>query len=167
MSSSDPIFYMWTTSVAIELVLCLSIVTACIPILKPLLESLESGQMRAKDMTTKGRSRAGYSSERVSQGNRSQTSKAAELKRTLISATPSNRSGFRELADIELTDYRETKNSTTATTQTIASSDRSDQAGWGTKRPSSQKGLIRQTVTWEVQSCKRDSTDLSDQIDIA
>ena len=41
---------MWRVVICTQVVQCLSIISACIPYLKPFLESLESGLMRADDL---------------------------------------------------------------------------------------------------------------------
>lgn len=45
--SADPTFDLWLVVLVTQLVQCLSIITACVPYLKPLLEALETGMIRA------------------------------------------------------------------------------------------------------------------------
>lgn len=45
--SQDPTFDLWTVVLLGEVVLALSLITACIPYLKPFLEALETGMIRA------------------------------------------------------------------------------------------------------------------------
>ena len=45
--SSDPTFDMWLVVLTAEIVQSLSLITACIPYLKPFLEALETGMIRA------------------------------------------------------------------------------------------------------------------------
>ena len=48
-SSYDPAFTAWKTVLSMNITQNTSIITACIPCLKPLLESLETGMMRSND----------------------------------------------------------------------------------------------------------------------
>ncbi|EXL65375.1 hypothetical protein FOPG_18395 [Fusarium oxysporum f. sp. conglutinans race 2 54008] len=49
-ASTDVTFANWEAAIALQLVQCLSIVTICIPSFRPLLNSLESGQIRIDDL---------------------------------------------------------------------------------------------------------------------
>jgi hypothetical protein len=50
----DPTFDPWAEAISTQVVLCLSILTACFPYLKPFLLSLESGLMRVDDLRRRG-----------------------------------------------------------------------------------------------------------------
>ncbi|TGO31523.1 hypothetical protein BHYA_0586g00020 [Botrytis hyacinthi] len=52
--SKDLAFDPWPEAIITQIVLCLSILTACLPYLKPFLSSLESGMIRADDLRRRG-----------------------------------------------------------------------------------------------------------------
>ncbi|KAH7142521.1 hypothetical protein DER46DRAFT_640372 [Fusarium sp. MPI-SDFR-AT-0072] len=53
-ASTDVTFANWEAAIALQLVQCLSIVTICIPSFRPLLNSLESGQIHIDDLRRRG-----------------------------------------------------------------------------------------------------------------
>jgi hypothetical protein len=74
-SSSDPTFSPWQASICASLVQCLSILTVCLPNLKPFLDNLESGQIRVDDLRRQGKSRSdGYPSYQYPRNRSGQTS---------------------------------------------------------------------------------------------
>ena len=61
--TKDRTFKMWPVVLSAQTVQSLSIITACVPCLKPFLESLESGMLRSDDLRRRGLSGAyGYGS---------------------------------------------------------------------------------------------------------
>ncbi|KAL9611263.1 MAG: hypothetical protein Q9167_004089 [Letrouitia subvulpina] len=63
--SDDPPFNHWPLVVATQAVQALSIITACVPYLKPFFESLESGMIRSDDLRRQGiRTIDGYATPR-------------------------------------------------------------------------------------------------------
>jgi hypothetical protein len=52
--SSDLSYKGWQVALCTQLMLCLSISTACIPYLRPFLDSLESGLLRSDDLRRRG-----------------------------------------------------------------------------------------------------------------
>lgn len=75
LSSSDPTFSLWQASICASLVQCLSILTVCLPNLKPFLDNLESGQIRVDDLRRQGKSRSdGYPSYQYPRNRSGQTS---------------------------------------------------------------------------------------------
>ncbi|KAL9000337.1 MAG: hypothetical protein Q9169_001054 [Polycauliona sp. 2 TL-2023] len=65
--SSDRTFMMWPVVLCAQAVQSLSIITACIPCLKPFLESLESGMIRVDDLRRRGMNGTyGYGSHNLS-----------------------------------------------------------------------------------------------------
>ncbi|KAG9228438.1 hypothetical protein BJ875DRAFT_500727 [Amylocarpus encephaloides] len=60
-SSSDISFKSWQRAICSQLMLCLSISTACIPYLRPFLDSLESGLLKNDDLRRRGVASAYYS----------------------------------------------------------------------------------------------------------
>ncbi|KAM3528587.1 hypothetical protein MY4038_005822 [Beauveria bassiana] len=73
--STGDTFAFWPPVIIRQVVQCLSITTACIPYLKPFLDNLESGQMRAGDALMYMKSGSGHS------GNKS-GNKSADRKKT-------------------------------------------------------------------------------------
>ncbi|KAL8668431.1 MAG: hypothetical protein Q9168_006937 [Polycauliona sp. 1 TL-2023] len=64
---NDRTYQMWRVVICAQAVQSLSIVTACIPCLKPFLESLESGMLRVDDLRRRGMNGAyGYGSHNLS-----------------------------------------------------------------------------------------------------
>ena len=128
MKSTDPTFDMWQPAVAILVVQALSILTLCIPFIRPFLESLESGLLRAdgvmETMKGGGTTRAGYGRE---SSNRN----------------ASNGSASRHDTRHELADFSEPKVSLTTASVNAGTS-------WDGQSHHSQAGLIRQTKTWDV-----------------
>ena len=65
--TNDRTFKMWPVVILAQTVQSLSIITACIPCLKPFLESLESGMLRIDDLRRRGANGAyGYGSHSLS-----------------------------------------------------------------------------------------------------
>lgn len=78
----DPVFDLWTVVLCVQIVQAMSIITTCIPALKPFLDSLESGQLRADDMRRQGKvTHHGYNSERIGESKHSRVSSLASPKR--------------------------------------------------------------------------------------
>lgn len=78
----DPVFDLWTVVLCVQIVQAMSIITTCIPALKPFLDSLESGQLRADDMRRQGKVRDnGYTSQRLGESKHSRVSSLASPKR--------------------------------------------------------------------------------------
>ncbi|KAK2616280.1 hypothetical protein QQS21_000714 [Conoideocrella luteorostrata] len=50
VSSPDQTFELWPPTIIIQVIQCMSILTTCVPNLKPFLDSVESGQMHAGDL---------------------------------------------------------------------------------------------------------------------
>lgn len=155
LSSSDPTFDLWKSTLVMQVVQSLSILTACIPILKPFLDSLESGQLRADDLRRKQKMGGSNSDRAAYYGYRSgsaHNSRARRSSRPLdsvdaITSAISNRSRVYELIDVS-------KSKGTAAT---AAHDQG--ASWDGQSRTSQRGLIQQTITWEVEVESRDAGD--------
>ncbi|CEJ86425.1 hypothetical protein VHEMI04101 [[Torrubiella] hemipterigena] len=78
----DPVFELWTVVLCVQIVQAMSIITTCIPALKPFLDSLESGQLRADDMRRQGKvTDNGYTSQRLGESKHSRVSSLASPKR--------------------------------------------------------------------------------------
>lgn len=131
---------MWQAVVVAEIVQCLSIVTACVPYLKPFLDSLESGQLRADDLRRRGKT--GVSGYGGSGSNPSSGNNAAS-KSTPVDATASansQQSNLHELVELP----KPKRNSATVTSVNEGTTN------WDGQSHSSQTVLIQQTRTWGV-----------------
>lgn len=132
---------MWQAVVATQTVLCLSIVTACIPYLKPFLDSLESGQMRADDLRRRGKT--GVSGYEGSGSNRS-AGTGGTPKPNPVDVTASIGSQQSKLH--ELVALPKTKRSSV----TVTGGTKEPGTNWDGQSHSSQTVLIQQTRTWDV-----------------
>ena len=54
ISSPDPVFESWTTTLCTQIIQCLNIFSACVLYLRPLLRSLQSGFLRVDDLRRQG-----------------------------------------------------------------------------------------------------------------
>lgn len=138
---------MWQAIVTAQVVQCLSIVTACVPYLKPFLDSLESGQMRADDLRRRGKMGiSGYGGS----GSNQQSGGTAGAKPALVDATASSSSQKSELH--EMLDIPEDKRCIVTAT---AAGAKDPTAGWDGQSHTSQTVLIKQTRTWDVDVERR------------
>ena len=78
---TDRLYYAWRVVVCALLTQCLSIVTACIPYLKPFFISLESGMVRVDDTRRRGdTTRPGYYYKNNPEPNSNNSSKKSKSK---------------------------------------------------------------------------------------
>ena len=92
--SEDFTYRVWPAVLCNQLVQDLSIITACVPYIKPFLESLESGMIRTDDLRRRGVTAAyGYNSSRS--GSRSASSVSHKLRHLL------SREGTKSIATAE------------------------------------------------------------------
>lgn len=150
--STDYSFAIWDSTVAIELVQCLALVTVCIPNLKPFLDSLESGQIRIDDMRRQGKSssngypayRAGYAGYKGAQHSGHGRSRNPQSRN--IDTLSSQRSDVHEMTDIP-------KSRGGAAARGVAITTDENQPAWDGRSHTSQSSqtiLIQQTKTWHV-----------------
>lgn len=93
--SEDFTYRVWPAVLCNQLVQNLGIITACVPYIKPFLESLESGMIRTDDLRRRGVTAAyGYDSSRS--GSRSASSSVSHKLRHLLS-----REGTKSIATVE------------------------------------------------------------------
>ncbi|KAF5139349.1 hypothetical protein E5D57_003144 [Metarhizium anisopliae] len=132
---SDATFNMFLPTILTQVVQCLSIVTACVPYLKPFLDSFQSGAMLAVDA----------SSQNTGAKSRSGSGKFAAA----ASAQNSSKHGGRG-GDIELTSIpRAAQASKPATTATVTANQGDVSAeGWDRRSHTSQTVLVQQS--WQV-----------------
>lgn len=138
LGTSDPTFDMWQPTLITQAVQCLSIVTACVPYLKPFLDSLESGQWRMDDgrRIGKGDGRSVY---RDGGGHSSINTKrkSRALSMDALKSAASHRSKWHELVDISVAQDSVRGHSPTAI--------------WDGPSHGHGPMLIQQTKTWEVE----------------
>lgn len=132
---ADATFDMFLPTILTQVVQCLSIVTACVPYLKPFLDSFQSGAMLAVDA----------SSQNTGAKSRSGSGKFAAA----ASAQNSSKQGGRG-GDIELTSIpRAAQASKPATTATVTANQGDVSAeGWDRRSHTSQTVLVQQS--WQV-----------------
>lgn len=138
--SHDPTFDLWQPILMGEVVITLSLVTACIPYLKPFLEALETGMMRA-DGGGVGRGRGfGYANSRHGGGKKYGSSSriSAKASRSQLSAMRMDNFGFAGEKDAE-------HGHQTATVSAKGHGHDSDNDS-----QTSQSKIIRKTVGWSV-----------------
>lgn len=138
--SQDPTLDFWSTAVCTQLVQNLSIITACVPYLKPFFESLESGMIRSDDLRRRGMKfpyafGSGKSAGSTTQGQSLTPSRLAKPPETA-----------HELRDIPSTGNLGFGNHANATTITATRDD------WDDGSETSQSKIIRQTTTWTVNA---------------
>lgn len=138
--SRNPTLDFWSTAVCTQVVQSLSIITACVPYLKPFFESLESGMIRSDDLRRRGMKfpygyGSGKSAGSTTQGPSQTPSRIAKPLETSheLRAIPTAASmGFGHHAN--------------ATTVTATRDD------WDDGSETSQSKIIRQTTTWTVNA---------------
>lgn len=141
---------MWQAVVAAQVVQCLSIVTACVPYLKPFLDSLESGQMRADDLRRRGKTGvSGYGGSGGS-GSNQRSGGTAGAKPAIVDLTASASSQQSELHKLE--NIPEDKRCVITAT---ATGPKEPASSWDEQSQTSQTVLIKQTRTWDVDVERR------------
>ena len=129
--SQNPTLDFWSAAVCTQVVQSVSLITACIPYLKPFFESLESGMIRS-DLRRRGMKFSYGSGSGKSAGS---TTLGDSLTSSRL-AKPSENS--HELREIPRTGFGHPANSTTIT----ATRDE-----WDDRSETSQSKIIRQTTT--------------------
>lgn len=143
--TTNDTFEFWPPVIIRQVVQCLSIATACIPYLKPFLDNLESGQMRAGDALLyikSGSGNSGNKSSRKKTGANSHTGQHSALKSS-NTPRPSTTKPF------ELADIANNPKGTKATT-TIMHDDA--QPSWDGQSQSSQTVLVQQSWRVDVEA---------------
>ena len=121
----------WLTTIAIMLVENLSIITACVPYLKPFLESLESGLIRNDDLRRCGEITGAGGFATYGSGKRSQLS------------MKDSEDPAQDTAAIELTQISKDPSARTVASVTVGARISGDSQGSRVK-------MIAQTKTWVV-----------------
>ncbi|KAJ6790134.1 hypothetical protein PWT90_05309 [Aphanocladium album] len=144
--STNDTFEFWPPVIIRQVVQCLSIATACIPYLKPFLDNLESGQMRAGDALLYIKSGSASSANKSS---RNRGKKTGEISRSRISAPRSSNPRPSTTKRFELSDISNNPRGTKATT-TIMHDDA--QPLWDGESQSSQTVLVQQSWRVDVEA---------------
>ncbi|ATY65780.1 hypothetical protein A9K55_001510 [Cordyceps militaris] len=139
-------FVLWPPVIIRQVVQCLSMATACVPYLKPFLDNLESGQMRAGDALLYVKSGSGNS------GNKSARKKTTGAAGSQQPAASSSRSRTTHHRPYELADMTSSskKGATKATTTTIVHEEA--QPSWDGQSQSSQTVLVQQSWRVDVEA---------------
>ncbi|KAL8959111.1 MAG: hypothetical protein Q9193_003968 [Seirophora villosa] len=127
--TADAAFDTWPVVLSAQVVQSLSIITACIPCLKPFLESLESGMMRV-DLRARSNGHYGYGSHNLT--NLSSKSNGKKEK-SALSSNLSHHKHFRHLPDVS----------------TVISANHDERERDSDSQKSSAR-IIKYTRTWEV-----------------
>ncbi|PQE08103.1 integral membrane protein [Rutstroemia sp. NJR-2017a BVV2] len=145
----DPTFDPWAEAISTQVVLCLSILTACFPYLKPFLLSLESGLMRVDDLRRRGQTDGEiYNHYNIDESNGSGTKRSKVKKMLLdtISAQSRSQSNQYRLSNVTPVNIHDQSVATAVVVEA--------QAGpWdGQSRDSqtSQSRIIKETRSWNV-----------------
>lgn len=146
MKTNDFTFDYWELTLAIQIVQCLSILSICIPVLKPLMDNAESG-LRLADSRRVGQFDSAYA-ERSGSGTRSRT--------YIKGGSRVDRSG-RDVLNSKKSDVFEM---TTPKSKPGTSS--GHRKGWDNQSHTSQTILIQQTWYVDVESKSVDEARSSD-----
>ncbi|KAH7020352.1 hypothetical protein EDB80DRAFT_633825 [Ilyonectria destructans] len=148
IDSKHPIFDMWQPTIIIQVIQCMSVMATCIPYLKPFMDSLQSGQMNASEITgtrtagSYGRSRSGY----TSQGSGLRGNTAIGLTSVTAMATKaSHRRQKYEMIDKDKSVDRGNKKKAAGTPATAGGS-------WDGQSHNSQTVLVEQTWRVDVET---------------
>lgn len=148
LDSKHPIFDMWQPTIIIQVIQCMSVMATCIPYLKPFMDSLQSGQMNASEITgtrtagSYGRSRSGY----TSQGSGLRGNTAIGLTSVTAMATKaSHRRQKYEMIDMDKSADRGNKKKAAGTPATAGGS-------WDGQSHNSQTVLVEQTWRVDVET---------------
>jgi hypothetical protein len=139
IDSSDVTFFYWPVALAMVVAQSLGIITACIPYLKPFIQSLESGMIRSDDIRRRGGVRGTLTHGYLREGKSSQGSgrfKSSQLSRQ--SQKPH-----------ELGPLKRDGHSHTIASITVCKGAEHDRE-WDVESHSSRTRIITQTKTWGV-----------------
>ncbi|KAI9881206.1 MAG: hypothetical protein M1830_007184 [Pleopsidium flavum] len=135
--TTDATFDLWPLVLCTQVVQNMSIITACIPYLKPFLESLESGMMRSDDLRRRGiEGINGYS---TASSGRFGTNSSSKI------SSKSARNTVKQSRELEGID--QSNNNTTTITATGDSHNLYD---WDAESQRSRSKMIKQTTAWTV-----------------
>ena len=141
--TSDATFDYWPLVITAEVIQCLAIVTACIPYLKPFMESMESGLIRADDLRRRGvhgsslGNDSGYSKNSKGSKSSKNSNLSLPLKDRLTSSTKNMRSGNGENASTAFAVFDRDAN------QHLSSE-------WDEESRTSRSKIIKQTKSWGI-----------------
>lgn len=136
-NTTDPSFHLWKIILINQIVLTVSITTACIPYLRPFLDSVESGLLRSDDLRRRGLE--------GSYGYKSQPSRKSSS--VPLSTVKSKRSETKVPTSDNPIPLRPAQDNAAVTTV------QADISGWeDAQSTSSQSRIIRYTNTWTVDS---------------
>ena len=131
--ATDVTFDTWPAVISMEAVQSVSVITACIPCLKPFLESLESGMLRVDDLRRRGMGDAyGYGSHNLTDLS---SSRAGGKEKPQFSSNSSRTKHFKALPNVSTV---------------ISATKNEDRERDGDSQKSSAR-IIKYTRTWSVE----------------
>lgn len=140
---------MWEWSIIMLVVQCLSILTICIPNLKPFLDSLQSGQIRIDDLRRQGKSSSnGYGSYQGSGNKSGQNSSSKNGQGGVRSNGPLDTNTSQKSRLFELVEIPKHRRGQAGPPGPLTSQD--GNTAWDGQSHTSQTILIQQTKTWHV-----------------
>ncbi|KAJ8067126.1 hypothetical protein OCU04_004501 [Sclerotinia nivalis] len=138
----DPTFDPWTTTICNQIVQCLSIVTACVPYLKPFLDSLESGMLRTDDLRRRGGTTVeGYRDVNAKSSEGSKRAKITKMISQKLSLTSRDDEDNQELVDFVPSHPAGQSDAVIAVDEGFL---------WDGQSQTSQSRIIKKTRTWKV-----------------
>lgn len=140
LNSADPTFDMWQAAVVTQAVQCIGIVTTCLPSLKIFIDKLESGQLRADDLRRRGKD----DDSGLYYGGGSGGTYAAHDVRSSRGAANLPTLSSQHSKVHELTNFACPPN------RIFIKKAQGPPIAWDGQSHTSQRGLIHQTKTWEV-----------------
>lgn len=138
--SQNPTLDFWSTAVCTQVVENLSIITACVPYLKPFFESLESGMIRSDDLRRRGMKFPYGSGSGKSAGS---TTQGQSLTPSGLAKPSETSHELREIPSRGNLRFGHHANATTFT---------ATRDNWDDGSETSQSKIIRQTTTWTVNA---------------
>ncbi|SPJ87936.1 related to integral membrane protein [Fusarium torulosum] len=141
----NPIFDMWAPTVIVQIIQCMIILVTCVPFLKPLMDSLESGQMNAGDGL---QTRVKGSESKSRTGDTAGQRDIAPRTLRAISSLASNASSRMQHYEMVVVDSWGEKQDT-GTTATVTVSPTKPRIPWDGQSHTSQSVLVHQT--WHVE----------------
>ncbi|KAH7246698.1 hypothetical protein BKA59DRAFT_455729 [Fusarium tricinctum] len=141
----NPIFDMWAPTVILQIIQCMSIVVTCVPFLKPLMDSLESGQMNAGDgLQTRGKGSFSKARTGDTVGQRHFAPQNPRAISSLVSNASSRKRNYEMVVGDSWGDKQDT--GTTATVTVLPTKPKDT---WDGQSHTSQSVLVHQT--WHVE----------------
>lgn len=155
VSSTDPLFDSWSSSLITQVIECMSVMATCIPYLKPFLDSLESGQMNPDVLGTKTKSSNSRSRSGGQYASGHTNSRAPRKGITSITTLASNASHRLQKYEMMSLDKSVDRGSKKGNTAIVTTSKSKGSGSWDGQSHTSQTVLVQQS--WRVDVEKKDN----------